>query len=188
MEKTNPERRPGFMRQPCGSSCGCCICSGPQGPQGEPGPQGPQGEPGPQGPQGEPAEDCFASFFVFERRFESGQPIPLLTGTADPTGNISLANGTRIELAPGYYCISFSVSAILEEAGYMQVTPAYNRTSNLLYGIYFKTGAALSSAYGSSSAIIHVSEPTGFSLTYNSNVADRSGAATVSVIRLTRKE
>ena len=49
-------------------------------------------------------------------------------------------------------------------------------------------GAALSSAYGSSSVIIHVPEPTSFSLTYNSNVADRSGAATVSVIRLTRKE
>lgn len=70
----------------------------------------------------------------------------------------------------------------------MQVTPAYNGSSNLLYGIYFKTGAALSSAYGSNSIIIHVPETTSFSLTYNSNVADRSGAATVSVIRLTRKE
>ena len=79
-------------------------------------------------------------------------------------------------------------TTILEEAGYMQVTPAYNGSSNLLYGIYFKTGAALSSAYGSNSIIIHVPETTSFSLTYNSNVADRSGAATVSVIRLTRKE
>lgn len=183
MEKMNPERRPGFMGRHCASCDCCCFCSGPQG---KPGPQGPQGEPGPQGPQGEPAEDCFASFFIFERRFESGRPIPLHIATEDPTGNIALADGTRIELAPGYYCISFSVSAILEEAGYMQVTPAYNGTSHLLYGIYFKTGAALSSAYGSNSIIIHVLEPTSFSLAYNSNVANRSGAATVSVIRLTR--
>ena len=171
MDKFDSDRRPEFMRRQHG--CGCCACSGPQGPQGEPGPQGPQG------PPGEPAQDCFASFFMFERRFENGRPIPLLPGTADPTGSIVLAD---------YYCISFSVSAILEEAGYMQVTPAYNGSSNLLYGIYFKTGAALSSAYGSNSIIIHVPETTSFSLTYNSNVADRSGAATVSVIRLTRKE
>ena len=186
MDKFDSDRRPEFMRRQHG--CGCCVCSGPQGPQGEPGPQGPQGEPGPQGPPGEPAQDCFASFFMFERRFENGRPIPLLTGTADPTGAIVLADETRIELAPGYYCISFSVSAILEEAGYMQVTPAYNGSSNLLYGIYFKTGAALSSACGSNSIIIHVPEATSFSLTYNSNVADRSGAACVSVVRLTRKE
>ena len=177
MDKFDSDRRPEFMRRQHG--CGCCACSGPQGPQ---------GEPGPQGPPGEPAQDCFTSFFMFERRFENGRPIPLLPGTEDPTGSIVLADETRIELAPGYYCISFSVSAILEEAGYMQVTPAYNGSSNLLYGIYFKTGAALSSAYGSNSIIIHVPETTSFSLTYNSNVADRSGAATVSVIRLTRKE
>lgn len=181
MEKANPQRVPDFMRRHCGCLRDCCCCSGP------PGPQGPQGEPGPQGPQGEPAEDCFASFFMFERRFENGRFIPLLPGTEDPTGNIVLADETRIELTPGYYCISFSVSAILEEAGYMQVTPAYNGTSNLLYGVYFKTGAALSSAYGSNSIIIHVPQPTSFGLAYNSNVADRSGAATVSVIKLTRK-
>mgnify|MGYP000308901508 FL=1 len=115
MDKFDSDRRPEFMRRQHG--CGCCVCSGPQGPQ---------GEPGPQGPPGEPAQDCFASFFMFERRFENGRPIPLLPGTEDPTGSIVLADETRIELAPGYYCISFSVSAILEEAGYMQVTPAYN--------------------------------------------------------------
>ena len=53
MEKTNPERRPGFMRQPCGSSCGCCICSGPQGPQGEPGEKGEKGAKGDKGDKGD---------------------------------------------------------------------------------------------------------------------------------------
>ena len=85
MDKFDSDRRPEFMRRQHG--CGCCVCSGPQGPQ---------GEPGPQGPPGEPAQDCLASFFMFERRFENGRPIPLLTGTADPTGAIVLADETRI--------------------------------------------------------------------------------------------
>ncbi|HJB20292.1 MAG TPA: hypothetical protein H9773_01135 [Candidatus Fournierella merdavium] len=124
---------------------------------------------------------------MFERRFENGQPIPLLPGTEDPTGNIVLGDESRIELAPGYYCVTYSVSAILEEAGYMQVTPSYNGTSNLLYGVYFKTGAALSSACGSNSIIIQVPAQTSFTLTYNSNVMSRSGAATVSVLKLERE-
>ena len=140
---------------------------GPEGPQGEPGPEGPQGEPGPQGPQGEPAEDIFASFFVFEIPFQNGQPIPFVTGTEDPTGNIVLANNTQIDLAPGYYDISFHVSTVLDNAGYMQVTP-------------------LSSAYGSNAIIIYVPTQTSFTLTYNSNVENRSGAATVAVIKLNR--
>lgn len=173
----------------------CCPCRGPQGPQGEPGPQGPQGEPGPQGPQGEPgpqgpqgepAEDIFASFVTFEIRFVNGQPIPLGTGTADETGNISLVNNTQIVLTPGFYYISYSVSTVLDSAGYMQITPSYNDTPHLEYGIYFKTNTASSSAYGSNSIIIYVPSQTSFTLTYNSNVENRSGAATVAVIKLNR--
>lgn len=159
---------------------------GPEGPQGEPGPQGPQGEPGPQGPQGEPAEDIFASFFVFEIPFQNGQPIPFVTGTEDPTGNIVLANNTQIDLAPGYYDISFHVSTVLDNAGYMQVTPFYNGSPHLEYGIYFKTNVDLSSAYGSNAIMIYVPAQTSFTLTYNSNVENRSGAATVAVIKLNR--
>ncbi len=163
----------------CGPSnipCCCCCCRGPQGPQ---------GEPGPQGPQGESSKDIFASFFIFERRFENSQLIPLITGTEDTTGNITLINDTQIKLNPGYYYISYSVSAILEEAGYMQITPSYNGSPYLPYGIYFKTGTVSSSAYGSNSMIIYVPSQTTFSLTFNSNVGNRSGAATVSVIKLT---
>lgn len=157
---------------------------GPQGPQGELGPQGPQGEPGPQGPQGEAAEDIFASFFTFEIRFVNGQPIFLVTGTEDTTGNIVLENNTQIVLNPGYYYISYSVSTVLDDAGYMQITPSYNGSSHLEYGIYFKTNTDSSSAYGSNSIIIYVPSQTNFTLTYNSNVGNRSGAATVSVIKL----
>ena len=162
---------------------------GPQGPKGEPGPQGPKGEPGPQGPKGEPCEnskDIFASFVTFEIQFVNGQPIPIVTGTADTTGNIVLADNTRIVLSPGYYYISYSVSTVLDTPGYMQITPSYNGMSHLEYGIYFKTGTASSSAYGSNSIIIYVPSETNFTLTYNSSAKNRSGAATIAVIKLNK--
>ena len=180
--------------EPCCSCCGPQGEPGPQGPQGEPGPQGPhgepgpqgpQGEPGPQGPQGEPATNIFASYFIFEIQFENGQTIPLITGTADTTGNIVLANNTQINLTSGYYFISYSVSTVLDDAGYMQITPSYNGMSHLEYGVYFKTNTASSSAYGSNAIIIYVPSQTSFTLTYNSNVENRFGAATVAVIKLT---
>ena len=105
---------------------------------------------------------------------------------ADTTGNIALANNTQIVLAPGYYFISYSVSTILDNAGYMQITPSYNGSPHLEYGVYFKTNTDSSSAYGSNAIIIYVPTQTNFTLTYNSNVANRSGAATVAVLKLTR--
>ncbi|HIZ55069.1 MAG TPA: collagen-like protein [Firmicutes bacterium] len=163
----------------------CCPCCCRQGPQGATGPTGPQGETGPTGPQGETAKDIFGSFLTFETLFQNGQPIPLITGTADGTGNIVLANNTQINLMPGYYYISYSVSAVLDDPGYMQITPSYNGASHLEYGIYFKTNTVSSSAYGSNSIIIYVPSQTSFTLTYNSNVTSRSGAATIAVIKLT---
>ena len=110
----------------------------------------------------------------------------MITGTADTTGNITLENNSLINLEEGYYFITFSVSTVLDNAGYMQITPSYNGSAHLEYGIYFKTNTDLSSAYGTSSIIIYVPSQTSFSLTYNSNVGNRSGAATVTVLKLTR--
>lgn len=138
-------------------------------------------------PQGESAETAFASFLIFEVKFVNGQNIPLIAATNDTTGNIVLEDNTDIVLEPGYYYISFSVSTILDNAGYMQITPSYNGTSHLETGIYFKTNTDLSSAYGSNSIIIYVPSKTSFTLTYNSNSENRSGAATVSVIKLNRE-
>ncbi len=163
----------------------CCSCCCP----GEPGPQGPQGEPGPQGPQGEPGEpteNIFASFLIFEVRFENGSPIPLITGTEDVTGNITLENNSQIILEPGYYYISYSVSAVLDNAGYMQVTPFYSDTPHLEYGVYFKTGTDSSSACGSNSFIIYIPSQTSFTLNYNSDVSNRSGTANIAVLKLSR--
>ena len=69
----------------------------------------------------------------------------------------------------------------------MQITPSYNGTSRLEYGIYFKTNTASSSASGSNSFIISVPSQTNFTLTYNSSVGNRSGAATVAVLKLNRE-
>ena len=167
----------------CSSPCfkpSCCPCRGPQGPQGEPGPQGPQGEPG------AIEDDIFASFITFEIPFPNAQPIPINISMADPTGNIVLSDTTHVALMPGYYYISYSVSTILDTAGYMQITPSYNGTAHLESGIYFRTNTDSSSAYGSNSIIIYVPEQTRFSLTYNSNVENRSGAATISILKLNR--
>ena len=132
----------------------------------------------------EPAYDIFASFFLFEKKFENGQLIPFTTGIKDTTGNITLVNETKIKLMPGYYFISYRLSTILDDAGYMQVTPSYNGKPYLQYGIYFKTNTASSSASGSNSIIIYVPSQTYFKLTYNSNVENRSGEATLTVIKL----
>ncbi len=167
----------------------CCPCPGPRGRRVSPVRRGRRVSPVRRGQQGEPGvapDDIFASFATFEVRFVNAQPIPLGTSLADPTGNITLADATRIVLTPGYYYISYSVSAVLDEAGYMQITPSYNGASHIEYGIYFKTNVSSSSAYGSNSIIIYVPEETSFTLTYNSNTANRSGAATVAVLKLNR--
>lgn len=202
-----------FHRYGCSDTVSCCCCRGPQGEQGPAGKTPvvtvgktetlPPGTPAevtatqtedgvvldfgiPQGESGETAKDIFASFVTFEIRFTNGQFITLGTGTEDTTGNITLQDNTRIVLNPGYYYISYSVSAVLDTPGYMQITPSYNGTSHLEYGIYFKTNTVSSSAYGSNSMIIYVPSQTDFTLTYNSNVQSRSGAATVAIIKLNR--
>lgn len=140
----------------------------------------------PQGQKGIAANDIFASFATFEVRFTNNEKIGLGTSQPDITGNIVLEDNNQIVLQPGYYYISYSVSTILEKTGYMQITPSFNGSAQLIYGIYFKTGTDYTSAYGSNSIIIDVPAQTSFSLTFNSNVKNRSGAATVAVIKLNR--
>ena len=101
-------------------------------------------------------------------------------------GQIVLTDNTRITLAPGYYLISYHVSALVATPGYIQITPYYNNASHIEYGIYFKTGTNSTSAYGSNSIIIEVPAETRFSLTYNSNVTSSEGTATVTVLKLNR--
>lgn len=165
---------------------GATGAAGSQGPAGAQGLPGATGATGPTGATGTPPPDVFAAFATFAIPFVNAAQIPLGTVTADPTGQIVLTDTTRITLAPGYYLISYHVSTLLSTPGYMQITPFYNGASHIEYGIYFKTGFNVTSAYGSNSIIIYVPAETRFSLTYNSNVQSSDGTATITVLQLNR--
>lgn len=107
-------------------------------------------------------------------------------GVADDTGNIVLSDPTHITLEPGYYSISYEVSTLYSETSYMQITPSYNGGSHIEYGIYFRTGEGLSSAFGAVSFIILVPEQTTFTLTYNSLVAGSEGTLTMVIQKLVK--
>lgn len=138
------------------------------------------------GAAGAAPEDVFASFATFAIAFTDGTQIPLGTSMADPSGQIVLSDPTHITLAPGYYLLSYHVSTLLSTPGYMQVTPFYNGNAHIEYGIYFKTGTDVTSAYGSNAIIIAVEESTRFSLTFNSNARSTDGTATIAVLKLNR--
>ena len=89
----------------------------------------------------------------------------------DTTGNIVLTDATHITLMPGYYAISYQVSAILVDISYMQITPAYNGRAHLEYGIYFKTGTE---------------RTTALSLYFNSPTTGQEGTATMVIFKLDR--
>ena len=107
---------------------------------------------------------------------------------ADPTGQIVLSDMTHLSLAPGFYLISYHVSCILRTAGFMQITPFYGGNPHIEYGIYFKAGTDVTSAYGSNAIIIEVPAQTRFSLTFNSNTIGTDGTATIAVIKLNRTD
>ena len=164
--------------------------TGPTGAAGAIGPTGPTGAAGAIGPTGPTGatgtiEPQAAAFFAnFGSVFPNASQIPYGEIVSDPTGQITLLESTRIVLEPGTYLISYHVSAILQTAGYMQVTPFYNGASHIEFGIYFKTTADKASAYGSNSIIIVVPETTRFSLTYNSPSTSIEGTVTLTVLRL----
>ncbi|WP_286200875.1 collagen-like protein [[Clostridium] symbiosum] len=165
---------------------GAAGSNGATGPAGATGATGSNGATGPTGATGAAPEDVFASFATFALQFVNATQIQMGTSTADPTGQIVLTDLTRIALAPGYYLISYHVSAILATPGYMQITPSYNGSPHIEYGIYFKTGTDYTSAYGSNSIIIEVLQETFFTLTYNSNVSSSEGTATIAIVKLNR--
>ena len=160
--------------------------TGPTGVQGPIGPTGPQGPTGITGPTGTVPPDSAAFYANYALAYPNGSLIPFGEVVADTTGQITLADATHISLVPGVYLISFHVSAILRTAGYMQVTPFYNSSPHIEFGIYFKTAGDQSSAYGSNSILLLAPEQTQFSLTYNSSSDSIDGATTLTVLRLNR--
>ena len=164
---------------------------GPAGPQGGQGPAGPQGEQGPAGPQGEqgPAgPDLYASFVAYMQQFANGSPISFTQAVADPTGHISQPSATQVALAPGTYFVTYHVSAVLEAAGYLQITPFYNGAAFLEYGVYDRVSSASVSVSGSAAFIAVVPAQTVLTLNCNSSAAVRDGAMTMVIMGLHTEE
>ena len=158
--------------------------AGEVGPTGATGPAGEIGPTGATGPAGVAPPDAFASFIDYEDLFASGDRITLFPSVPDPTGNITESTLTQVSLTAGYYLVTYSVSAILRDPNYIQVTPFYNGTAHLETGVYFATTANGSSAVGASSFILYAPEATVFSLTYNGPEDAREGTVTLTFLKL----
>lgn len=200
---TGPSGSPGATGPtgPTGATgpSGATGATGPAGPMGTAGEVGPTGATGPTGPAGAAGEvgptgatgpagvappDAFASFIDYEDLFTSGDRITLFPSVPDPTGNITESTLTQVSLTAGYYLVTYSVSAILRDPNYIQVTPFYNGTAHLETGVYFATTANGSSAVGASSFILYAPEATVFSLTYNGPEDAREGTVTLTFLKL----
>ena len=142
----------------------------------------------PGGTAGASGSDVYASFFTFQQRFVNGQPIHLFTAVADATGSIGQESSTRVTLAPGTYFVTYHISAVLEDAGYLQVTPAYNGAAHLEYGVYARTADPNVTVSGSNAFIAVVPEETVLTLNVNTSTATRDGAATLVILGLRTPE
>lgn len=171
---------------------------GEQGPQGIQGLQGATGATGPTGPMGHTgptgvtgptgasglSQQSFAFFTDYAALFVNASPMNLYPNITDPTQNITSKSTTELELQPGFYHISYTVSTILRTAGYMQITPYYNQFAHIENGIYSKTGTNQTTAEGGQTFIIKVTNPTSFTLTFNSDVAHTDGQLSLTIIKL----
>lgn len=159
---------------------------GPEGPQGPAGATGPQGPTGATGPAGTAPEQSFASFINTQYPLTQNSLIDVFPDVTDSTGNIVQTDQQHISLAPGYYLVSYKVSAVFASPNYMQVTPSYNGTSHLETGIYFATSANGSSAAGSAFFIIRAPASTVFSLNYSGSSDAREGEINLTFLKLNR--
>ena len=112
--------------------------------------------------------------------------IPLFEAVSDITGNISQSSQEQITLQPGFYLVSYKVSAIFATANYMQITPSYNGASHIENGIYFATSINGSSAAGSAFFIINAASETTFSLTFSSSGSATGGDVNLTFLKLRR--
>ena len=166
---------------------GATGSTGATGAAGVTGPTGPTGATGPtgsQGPAGEVPDDSFASFSTLQTLLRVGNLIPLVPDVPDPAGNIVPTDTEHIILSPGYYLVSYKVSAIFRAANYMQITPSYYGRAHLETGIYFATRTDGSSAAGASSLIIRAPAQTVFTLTYSGSSDAIDGQINLTILRL----
>ena len=110
--------------------------TGPQGPQGATGPMGPRGDPGergPAGPAGYPLNSIFASFCGQELVMPQKARLPLKTVIPDITQNIVLCGSDAMTLSPGYYAISYYISAVMKRHCSIKLTPVLNKRGQAAY-------------------------------------------------------
>lgn len=160
---------------PCGVGLSFYI---PRGADGAPGVDGAPGAPG------LPGMSAAASFVTFMQQFQNGTPMTLLPAVSDPTGQITALSDTRIQLSPGTYFVSYHVSAVLDTAGYLQVTPSFSDRPFLEFGVYGRTGIDSVSMSGSSAFLAVIPEETVFTLNINTSSATREGEATLVFLKL----
>ena len=122
------------------------------------------------------------------QQFANASPISFAPAVTDPTGHIVQTSVTQVTLAPGTYFVTYNISAILEAAGYLQITPSYNGRAFLEYGVYDRVASASVGVSGSSSFIAMVPEETTFTLTCNTDAAVRDGAMTMVILGLHTSE
>ena len=122
------------------------------------------------------------------QQFGNSTPISFFNAVTDPTGHITQPSVTQVTLQPGPYFVTYNVSAILEAAGYLQVTPSYNGRAFLEYGVYDRVADASVGVSGSSSFIAVIPEGTTLTLTCNTNAAVRDGTMTMVILGLHTSE
>lgn len=168
---------------------GITGATGPTGSTGATGPTGVTGATGPTGATGSTGEvpdDSFASYFAFQQPLTVGTLITLFPAVTDITGNITQSDSEHITLQPGYYLVSYKVSAVFSTANYMQITPLYNGSPHIENGIYFATTTNGSSACGSAFFIIHATSETQFSLNYSGSDNATDGEVNITFLKLKR--
>ena len=163
---------------------GATGAAGATGPTGATGAAGPTGATGATGATGVVPADSYASFIDFSDLFTDGELLTMYPVIGDPAGNITETDLMHIRLAAGTYLVSYSVSAILTDPSYIQVTPFYNGMVHLETGVYFATTADGASACGSAHFILEAPTPTDFTLTYSGPLDARDGTLTLTFFKL----
>lgn len=159
---------------------------GATGPAGPTGAAGQTGETGPTGPAGTVPDDVFASYLNYQYPLVRGSQLVLFPDVTDPTGQITQPNPTTVALEPGYYLISYKVSAVFRQANYMQITPSYNGAIHLETGIYFAVNGDGGSAAGSGFLILRAPSATTFTLTYSGSGDAVEGEVNLTILKLRR--
>ena len=125
-----------------------------------------------------------ASFVTYMQQFASGAPISFATAEADGTGRITQPSSTQVGLEPGTYFVTYHISAVLETAGYLQITPSYSGGAHLEYGVYGRTADASVTVNGSAAFLAVIPEATVLTLNANVSAAVRDGAMTMVILSL----